>query len=336
MKKKILIIFIISLLLFACKSKMENPLMGFKLGEDELSWKKKIKQNQIDGLLSMPNKDSTINRYYFKKGKEKIFSDIDINSDGYSYGNLRIIKFHLGSDTINLFGTNEFRRTAGSRAKKDIDKLFNWFVELYGKPNDTISSSFFNSISSKTKNPEDKFLDLFDVKPEDGAYIWHRDNYQIEFSKDLSFSFNSDSTKYRHPHVIFRLNSYEKEIKKVAEDVRKKMKPNDVARAELRDPWWEKLYPANYWDYDYRFKITISNVYRIGKEEPRNMIAVQFDIVFTDIFETEISRINDVKLELSRPIEMEKGPFVKLNDYSYMLTFTTLFTFNLAGNSFSP
>lgn len=314
--------------MYSCNSTMDDPLLNFTFGEKESLWKRKSNKNFELGLLQMPNEDSTLYRYYFNKNGEQISADIMLNSDGYNYGNLRIIKFRLGGDSIIVFDKKKYRRSSGPRDRTEVDQLFNWFVEYYGKPDDTLNNFVFPKLDYNTnKSIEEKFNDFFETEPIAGSYIWHLENYQIEFTKhpllSIAYNNNYDSTKYNKPQIIFRYNSYKNELKKIINNIREKMIAKDIVVVEVGSPKWNSIYQSNSWDYDYRLLIPINNIYRIGKEELRDVIAVQFDVIITDVFDNEISRIKDVKLELDKPIEIEKGIFVKANMYYYEIKYNS-------------
>jgi hypothetical protein len=92
--KKIAFIPISILLLISCNSKMEDPLINFKLSESRSIWKKKLDNNV---LKDKQNKY----KYYFKKGEDSIGSFVEFNADGYDFGNLRSMKYDLGQDSTN-------------------------------------------------------------------------------------------------------------------------------------------------------------------------------------------------------------------------------------------
>jgi hypothetical protein len=308
---------------------MKNPLMDFQIGDEENIWKNKIETNFSKGVISQQYENENIFRYYFIKGKDSIYTDVHINSDNYNFGKLRTLKFDLRGDTTNYFGEKEYMRSLGPRDMKTVDKLLGWFIEYYGEPTDTIPNIPFSfvALSDKRVTPEEKFQEIFEIRPEPGSLIWEKENFTIEFYRLKEYKFFNDSTPiktYNNSYVIYKINGLEEELKKITEPIRANFTAKNVAHVTVEYPQWEQLNKSNYWDYDYQFKIDIRQVQRIGREETRKITDVQFDIILTDAFEKEIYRIPEVKLELDEPIELHKAFLTPMNTYFYSVKYSSL------------
>ncbi len=329
MKTKLYYILILLALIYSCNPRIDNPLMNFQIGESEESWKKKIKQDFESGLLTEQYENEDIYRYYFVNGKDSIFADVHFNSDNYNFGKLRTLKFDLRGDTTNYFRKKEYMRSYGPRSIKTVDKLLDWFIEYYGSPNDSIPKIPLEeqvALLNKKLNSDEKFQEIYYIKPEMGALIWTKDNYTIEFYRQEEIKLPFDTVPvqdYSNAYIVYKIKNLEEELKKVTEPIRIKFSAKDVAHVSVEYPEWEKLNNKNYWEYDYEFKIDISQVQRIGREEPRNITDVQFDIVLTDAFENEICRLRDIKCELDEPIELHKGFLIPSVDFVYTMQYNS-------------
>jgi hypothetical protein len=304
--------------------------MNFQIGESEEVWKKKIEQNLSDGILSDQYEDELIYRYYFVNGNDSIYTDVHFNPDGYNFGKLRTLKFDLRGDTTYLFDKKDYMRSFGPRKMKTVDKLLEWLIEFYGAPTDSIPELPLDerlALMKQKKNSDEKYRDIYGILPEMGTLIWSKDNYTIEFYRLEGFKSYGDTLPvqdYSRAHIIYKINSLENELRKITEPLRINFSPKDVAHVSIEYPVWKKLDKINYWDYDYEFKIDISQVQRIGREEPRNITDVQFDIVLTDAFENEICRLPEIKCELDKPIELHKGFLIPSVGFVYTMKYSSL------------
>ncbi|HKM93617.1 MAG TPA: hypothetical protein VJY41_08200 [Prolixibacteraceae bacterium] len=328
MKAKIISLLIVIILFSSCKTKIDNPLISFKLGESEELWNKKIKHNLSKRILSDQYENENIFRYYFTKGNDSIFADVHFNSDGYNFGQLRSLKFDLRGDTAFYFKKKEYMRSFGTREIETVDKLLEWFIEYYGAPTDSVLEIPLKEqlALNKKLNPDEKYREIYSIKPEMGALLWSKENYTIEFYRQKEMKFPFDTVpikKYRNAYIVYKVKNLEGELKKITEPIKTKFSPKDVAHVSIEYPKWEKLNKKNYWDYDYEFKIDISQVQRKGREEPRNITDVQFNIVLTDAFENEICILRDIKCELDKPIELHKGFLIPSVDFVYTMQYNS-------------
>jgi len=331
-KQLIKLLFLI-LIMASCDSKMNNPLMDFQIGEEERIWKNKIEKNLLKGVISQQYDDENIFRYYFINGKDSIYTDVHINSDSYYYGKLRILKFDLRDDTTYIASRKYFDRSSGPRDIKTVDKLLSWFIEYYGEPTDSIPVTprdrFPMLFDDENITPEGKYREIFEIQPKPGSFIWEKENFTIEFYRKKAERFLNDTTpatRYRDANVIYKIHGYEKELKKITEPIRANFKAEDVARVIVDNPKWEQLRKNSYWDYDYKFVIDIEHVIRSGKEEPRKITDVQFDIILTDAFGKELCRLVDLDLKLSEPVELNLGAFMTGdNRFVYSKAYNSLY-----------
>ena len=87
----------------------------------------------------------------------------------------------------------------------------------------------------------------------------------------------------------------------------------------MREPRWElNQESANHSNSVWDFKLDIVDIMRQAPEEERSIKAIRFDIIFTDLFGEEISRLEDVTYELTTKLDAGRSfIFSRLQEYIY-------------------
>lgn len=304
--KKIAIKTIVTLLLSSCNSNIENPMLDFKIGESSEQWKEKVSINLEKGKITDEYYDTY--RYYFRNGKDSIYSDVEFNSDGYKFEKLRIINYNLKADKKTKYSGTV--RSFYPRKKIVIDELFSWFIELYGTPNDTILNY------GKQFNFKNKTKSLQSIN-----YRWKKEQFDIDFFLETRFIFNDSLEKeyYSNSSIVFKSKSYKSDLEVIKDSIRNTLGPNDIVKVNFKNLIWESKGNNNY-----NFTIVIEYIYRGDYEEPRSVTNIEFDLIITDIFENEITRLSGIRLQLNPVLKQKKRTDIFLTiensfnlDYNY-------------------
>ena len=302
--KKIAFIPISILLLISCNSKMEDPLINFKLSESRSIWKKNLDNNIIKGIIK---ENQNKYKYYFKKGEDSISSFVEYNADGYDFGNLRSIKFALGQDSTNkIFYNYNFNETLIVLDSASVYKFKSWLIAFYGSPDDTIKSGINNYLNHKS--------DYHYFPFSSGALVWEKDKYDVVFNQGglIKSSNNSEKRIYTGTALVFKMKNYKRRIKQIGDSIRNTLRPNDLIKVNFN---FLRINKKS--DYKYELFFEIYDFLRFGKEELRKVTNVNMDIVLTDEFDDEILRIKNSKFDLKdNPIKLDPG-FHQPNSYNF-------------------
>jgi hypothetical protein len=310
--KKLSILFAI-LIGFIISSCNNNDDLFSKVKFGETSENSFLNEQVNKGVFLDPNEDSTLYKFYFKTGKDSILTNVTLNYDKPKYGNIRTIKISLGGDTCKSLyeGMKDFYlRARGSRLKSDVDKIYNQYVEWYGKPD----SIYYPRI--------------FELKEERKATIsiWYKEGYKIIFNipyatkentKDSALIYgngyelwndyinevpeNNKYYEYSEPlSIVYQVNNYYAIMKSLKDSIRKNLKPNDIVSNTVMTYEWSNIASPI---YDRKINFTLGSISRIDAEEPKKVKAVRFDLVFYDQFGEEMYRIPNWTYQLEFPIE---------------------------------
>lgn len=317
----ILMLLFISLL-FSCnkplEEKMIDPIFDFKIGDSEYSWSRKVDSLKKLHLLfnQLEIKDVEYSTYstYIVNGQDSVKCDIEINSFPYYYGKLRSLELNLKGDSVEYWdGSGKYySRSYGPRDKEDVDRVFDWYVEYYGIPHDTLRGSF-----DLLKLEFDKSSDYYSIRQSDvlhrklGSYIWNQEGYYIEFNKTFH---EKDLTKYSNAYIRYVSDSMREDVIKISDSIKLGLKPQDLVGITLDRFRWKDTHDD---DYDTLFSVELERIMRIGLEETRAITDIKMDLVFRDRFDDELYRFKDLKLHLDNPIEPHFGLVPINNGFTY-------------------
>ncbi len=266
-------------------------------------------------LISEPIEyDNTYYKYYIENGDSKIPVELYFNSDGYGTEELRDLELNLNGDSV-FYDKPLFRRGDGPRAKAEIDRIIQIYHNWYGEP-DNIS---YPMVSEAVK--EIRILLGRNEKGETKTLEWYEPHYKISLFVPASTRISSEDTSifYKGATIIYSSLDYEEKLKSLKENILKKLAPNDIVTIGVREPRWElNQESANHSNSVWDFKLDIVDIMRQAPEEERSIKAIRFDIIFTDLFGEEISRLEDVTYELTTKLDAGRSfIFSRLQEYIY-------------------
>jgi hypothetical protein len=150
------------------------------------------------------------------------------------------------------------------------------------------------------------------LNKESGSYIWHLDNYYIEFNRKKD---KTDTLYYTDAFIRYVSNSAKDEIISISDSIRKTLKPHDMLHIGLKYPSWKE---TNKYYYDKEFTLKITDIHRKDIEEPRAITDVKYHIVFKDRFNDEICKYENLKLNLTNPVKPHNGLYdSNNNDFTF-------------------
>jgi len=244
-----------------------------------------------------------------------------LNPDNYNYGSLRQIRINLGGDTTySIFDRRPiFKEGQGIRLKSEIDAIYNYYIRIYGKPDSV--NEIMNQNRIRLFGEEDTILPIVTSK-------WFLKDFNITFFRPEPYrsSYKKDKFVYdEKAYIQYEVKDYLAQLHKIQETIRLSLKPNDMIRINFGYPYWKILKPQRYSDFDDRkFTVELRTVFRKDREEPRKIVAIKYDIVLVDRFDTELFRFKDTALELSEPLGPRENASLFMVD-SYNLQFTSIY-----------
>jgi hypothetical protein len=316
MKTKILFFCMITTLTSCHKNR--DTLMKLEMGDTLYISRSEqfIKQK----IFTRTQEDSTIFKYFFPT-KDRIHSGyVILNPDNY-YGSLRQIRINLGGDTVFSFfnSTPSFRPGRGIRLKSEVDAIYNFYTNNYGKP-DSIKEILSRGIQLDF-GKNDTILPTVISK-------WFLKDFYITFYRPKPFRSGYKNNEYVYDektYVQYEINNYSSQLHAIQESIRLSLKPNDMIRINFGYPYWETLRQKSYSDYnDRKFKVELRNVFRKDREEPRRIVALKYDLLLLDRFDTELYRFKDNALDLSEPLSPRENASLFMVE-NYDLQFTSIY-----------
>ena len=112
--------------------------------------------------------------------------------------------------------------------------------------------------------------------------------------------------------------SYESKLKEITEPIRLAYKPNDLIKISETFIRWENLGRNSFWGEEKRIISHFKHFLRQGNAEPRAISNAQFDLVFFDVFDNEIFRIEDFSIDFTSPVESYIVPLFVSGDNEYV------------------
>lgn len=267
--------------LFGC-GQPKDKLSRIDFGIDSYDWL--LSDMLSEDIITEPDKDSLSYRYYIEDSDEnkRIPVLIRINPDRYKFGSVRQIELDLAGDTIYWIDPPKFARGAGVRLCAEVDSIYALYVKWHGEP---------DSVSFEERQMVHKAF-------------WKKKNCIITFihsipREDVNFS---DKMVYSDAKIKYEMYGYEVEFNRIRDSIRQTLTPNDLINVTAWDPRWESIYGLYSFGYNRVFKVTLSDIKRKDREEPRAVIAFRFDVVLEDRFGTELHRFEDITIEPNRPL----------------------------------
>lgn len=334
------VLIFITLSLLACKQKMKEPPLTELIGLNETRWKEQVKlltnENMLFNKWDVENfEDFHQYQTYFINGKDSLKTELTINDGSYYFGKLRSLVFSLKKDSIVEYGGGykSYIRDHYPRNKKEVDKLLDWFVKLYGKPSDTISNLIVETSNSSNMNSKDSILDWEDIDqiikemersytPQSIKYLWEKEKFNIEFYKEFT---SQDTVNYDNAYIKYLVKDFTDEVERISDSIRITLQPQDLIKIDFEYPQWDEITP-----FLKTFQIQTSIISRDGIEETRGITAFKFDLVILDKFNEEVYRLTDIKVNLIQTLFPYSIPvlinnqIISLKYNPYVQTFSKL------------
>jgi hypothetical protein len=325
----------VSILLISC-SKNPDPFSEIEFGK--ISKNQYVKLMKSEKVLIPDEKDTTYLRYFLNTNDKKFPIIVYINEErwleNYNFGKLRKIEFNIGPDT----NENESDcRGCGPISKDDVDLIYNYYLEQYGKPDSLVEKNKYTYGGDKYKDRLQKALDEINhtnpqidkTVPKSKRAIWMKNNFKLiidiphptkDESKGGKFYYNMRNSEKGDVSITYEMKNYKEEFNRIFDSIRLSLKPNDIIDLHLKNPNWYTLNTNNS-----KLVIEIGQVFRKGKEEPKRVKGFKYDIVFTNSFDEELYRFKNRTFDID-------------NEQNYLeaLAFIDLqMTFNVDYNNFS-
>lgn len=299
--------------------KNRDPLKKLEIGDSLYTTRSEqfIKQK----IFTRTQEDSTILKYFFPAKVSPNYGYVILNPDNYNFGTLRQIKINLGGDTTyGIFDRKPaFRPGRGIRLKSEVDAIYSFYISNYGKPDSIKEIMPTNRLVLFGEN--DTILPMIISK-------WFLKDFHITFFRPEPYRSSYKNNNYVYDekgYILYEINDYAKKLHDIQESIRLSLKPNDMIRINFGYPYWEILRPKNYSDFDDRkFTVELRNVFRKDREEPRKIVAIKYDLILIDRFDTELFRYKDNTLDLSEPLSPRENASLFMVK-SYNLQFTSIY-----------
>lgn len=304
------------LVLTSCGSNDEPAFLKLQLGSSEKDWKGKLISFKQNGEITSDDSTNFVCKIINKENEDTLFLDFYPNNDGYFEGNLRSLKVWLmRSDTLGMIPIK----------LSEVYQLYRSIEDKYGKPD---SLRIFTLKSLKNPPPDYSIEKDSIIKNGLHAY-WNNDKVHIRFYAPAS---DDDIGKcQRFSEIIISSQNAEQEKSVIKERIRKSLLPKDLLTWTVETPYWTE---SSEYIRDRKMNYIISNVRRIGREEPRTITAAKFDFICLNAFKEELFRIQDVEITFAQPLWIsDEGTTFTNTDLKYTAS-TQYASFNSKFNGF--
>ena len=299
MKKTITICILI---LFISCSKNKDPFIDVEFGK--ITEKEFIKTMKLKKVIIQDEKDTT-DVTYFLNASGKIFP-VQIFINDYHLGNLRKIKFNIGTETK---GYDYVCKGCGPISIDDVDIIYNYYLEQYGKPDSLVEKnkySYSGDIRERAyKINTNQPPSLDKTIPKSKRAVWVENNFILTMiipfptrneSKGGKFYYNMPYTHEGDVSINYEMKNYQEEFNRILDSIRLSLKPNDILRLNVDNPTWQNLNSTNS-----RLEIKLGEITRKDIEEPKRIKGFKYDIVITDSFDEELYRFENRTFDIANP-----------------------------------
>lgn len=319
--KKILFL-LITISFIGCKEK--DPFSAIKFGKS--NYKTTTEDLLKKGLISRSSEDSSTFYSKIKIDNAELPIILYFNSDLYKFGSVRSIYMNLGGDTIYDFAYSDdpyISLGAGPRLYSDVENLYEQYEQWYGTPDSILLDYPPKKIGAGLSIGEYMRQSFQEEKIDSSAIpgktiYWQTPEYKIKFYFSIPYpETKKDSLLYvKSPSIEYTMLDYEVRLKAIQDSIKTTFNPDDLISMRITNPEWnESIYGG-----DNIFSIAVRDVVRKDREEDRDVIALKFDIIFTDLFGEELMRMENVTLEPPFPLENGREGLTKI--LSGPLTYT--------------
>lgn len=295
----------VSILLISC-SKNPDPFSEIEFGK--ISKNQFVKLMKSEKVLIPDEKDTTYLRYFLNTNDKKFPIIVYINEErwleNYNFGKLRKIEFNIGPDT----NENEYVcKGCGPISKDDVDLIYNYYLEQYGKPDSLVEknkyryskdlSKMFEEITHNKPSILDKTI------PKSRKAVWMKNNFKLIIniphptkneSKGGEFYYNMPNSEEGDVSITYEMKNYKQEFNRILDSIRLSLKPNDILSLNIDKPTWYNLNSNNS-----RFELTLGEIRRKDREEPKRIKGFKYDIIITDSFNEELYRFENRTFDIN-------------------------------------
>lgn len=248
--------------------------------------------------------------YKDKKYSMGVLLNEDYLTTKYNFGALRRMEFILGEGSKDYPSIVKF---GGKISKKDVDELFNSFIDTYGKPDSlSIVTKYIPSLYAVNlgKVPKNKEIDTEYLAGKKA--VWNKENFKLVFdipavkksttkNENIYYQNMNDSSV----RIYYEMHSYNQEFKRIQDSIAKTLKPNDLVQIRTSGCNWSN---SNNYSDNIRLRIDVPEITRKDIEEPRRIKAVRFDLIIMDSFKKEMYRSENLTIELPFGYYLESRP----------------------------
>ena len=309
----------IFLILLGCNKDTES-FAGVKFGKiSKDSFLKEMLNNNTFTIFrdDVQNvNDTTAIGYVLKRDGKEFPLTVEFNeARNEKYGSLRQMTFYMGEDE-KAYG--QFRRSAGKISKEFVDDLFSTYTKMFGKPDSLTTNykyspilydDFFEAFNAIKENKGEASKEIDKSYLAGKRAVWITDNFKLIF--DIPFVKKSDSDNEKiyfqkelgsSISIRYQMHKYKEEIDLIRDSIATKLHPKDLIAINASDCKW--INNANN-HYNTRLAITIEDVSRLDKEEPKRIKGIKFDLVITDSFKEVLFRFKNLTIELPKGSYLE-------------------------------
>lgn len=323
------------LLLFISCTKNIDPFSDVEYGK--ITKKEFIKLMKSEKVLIQDEKDTTHLRYLLNVSGKEFPIIIYINEErwlrNYDFGYLRKIEFNIGTDTKE----NDFVcRGCGPISKEDVDIIYNYYIEQYGKPDSLIEKykyTYSKDVLKRLKEGRNNKPSVLDkTVPKSKRAVWIKDNFKlsIDIPHPTKNEINGGGFYYNVPYsregdvsIKYEMKNYKEEFEKILDSIRISLKPDDILSINVQNPTWTNLNSNQS-----RLEFEFGPIKRKDSEEPKRVKGFKYDIVIADSFNEELYRFENITFDInnsqsyleSRPSKGSIGQvmYIETNMISYL------------------
>lgn len=294
----VLLIVLVSIIFISCEQNNDH-FSSVKFGQ--CNAQQFIFQEQEKKLLLEPGRTSNSFRYFLTEGSTSFPVEVCINPDYYDFGTVRQIEILLGGDSIYKENITFYARALGPRLKQEADSIYDLYTKWYGSPDSvTIHHVYKDGIEAVNDTNIHRAIDP--LAPAGKTAFWQMPNFKLTFDLPIPTKnqfLDSAYTYHWTASILYEVNEYDNIIKLIRDSIKQTLRPNDIISIQASRPKWINI-SDNY--YDTQIEISITDISRLGKEEPRLVTGIRFDIILSDIFDDELCRMEDFTFELPDPL----------------------------------
>jgi hypothetical protein len=218
------------------------------------------------GMLSAVEDRDGWYKYQIQLEDTSLSVYLEVNPDGYYWGNVRQIKLHLGGDTV--IWSKQFHSSGGGyRKSHELQKMYLGLCDILGKP-DNLSrprTTLFTDDELEAAAQYGESFPSVKAPPKPPSYFAEWDfkkckvtlDFNTPFS-DITDQWGSNNFYSEDSNIIFSMPNYESRIQEIRDSIRATLGPNDLIGMYVAAPKWVDLNPSSPYEFDTRMMVEFS------------------------------------------------------------------------------